>query len=197
MGSLLLLPNKILALIAGTVDRKDIENFALSCKKLFNSPTVALQLHRRRKRFTNTAIVSPTSPGSIPEPTFFARGWASHPLWLLRTMLEDPEVGKYVETLKITRQEIKGLTHPLADLADPEPSFTTESQHYLQIFHTYFNGLKAQSSFHCGRVQSLLSDSRFYLKENIVPLWRDGLLGKRPQKQPPYWFCCNFQNSGS
>ncbi|KAL8723283.1 MAG: hypothetical protein Q9225_000405 [Loekoesia sp. 1 TL-2023] len=95
-------------------------------------------------------------------------------------MLEDPEAGKYVETLKITRKEIEGSAHPLADLADPEPSITTDSHDYLQIFHTYFDGLKAQSSLHCDRVQALLSDSQIYLKEDIVPLLRDELSEKTP-----------------
>ncbi|KAL8922361.1 MAG: hypothetical protein Q9208_005214 [Pyrenodesmia sp. 3 TL-2023] len=46
--------------------------------------------------------------------------WDHHPVWMLRALLDDPDLASYVRHLKITFDGLPGATSPLTHLVDAE-----------------------------------------------------------------------------
>ena len=116
MGNLALLPRELLNEITKHITGYDIENYALICKRTFESAFPALQIHRSRKQFTETTLE--IWPDPMHGVKNLARAWDSHPFWLLRALLDDPGLAFYIRHLKVvfynhngSRSRLSALVH--------------------------------------------------------------------------------------
>ncbi|KAL9600261.1 MAG: hypothetical protein Q9219_003305 [cf. Caloplaca sp. 3 TL-2023] len=119
--NLLKLPREVLGPIANLLTADDIFNFALTCRRAYDNSIQALRKRRSRERFRRVTIEIPKGKNDI------LREWHAHPFWLLRAILEEPDIADYVHTLGLRTSFSSMPLYPLADLADAPPGPVTAS----------------------------------------------------------------------
>ena len=96
MDNLLNLPNEVLLIIVNDVHRDDIENFALSCKIVFELSQNALAKHRSRKKHAKTTLQA------HPHDDIYSLACLNvHPFQFLRQLPDDEELAPYITSVHV------------------------------------------------------------------------------------------------